>query len=258
MNLWQAILLGLVQGLCEFLPVSSSGHLVLFQAILGVDDPGILLDTLLHVGTLIAIFVAFWKDIWAMLRRPLSKPVYLLVVATIPAVIATLLLGDFFETAFTGEYLGLGFLLTSVILFISGRRQGHRREISYADAAVMGCFQAVAILPGVSRSGSTISGGRFRGVEREQAARFSFLMSIPAILGSVVLQVKDLVTVGIETSLTPGPVIVGMIVAALSSLAAIKFMLYIVRRTNLKWFALYTLVLGALVCLDQWVFHLVF
>ena len=256
MNLWQAILLGLVQGLCEFLPVSSSGHLVLFQAILGVDDPGILLDTLLHVGTLIAIFVAFWKDIWAMIRRPLSKPVYLLVVATIPAVIATLLLGDFFERAFTGEFLGLGFLATSVILFVSGRRQGHRREVTYADAAVMGCFQAFAILPGVSRSGSTISGGLLRGVDREEAARFSFLMSIPAILGSVVLQVKDLVTGGIETSLTLGPVIVGMVVAALSSLAAIKLMLCIVRRTTLKWFALYTAVLGVLVCLDQWVFHI--
>lgn len=258
MNFWQAILLGLVQGLCEFLPVSSSGHLVLFQTILGVDDPGILLDTLLHVGTLIAIFVAFWKDIWAMIRRPLSKPVYLLVVATIPAVIATLLLGDFFETAFTGEFLGLGFLATSVILFVSGRRQGHRREVTYADAAVMGCFQAFAILPGVSRSGSTISGGLLRGVDREEAARFSFLMSIPAILGSVVLQVKDLVTGGIETSLTLGPVIVGMVVAALSSLAAIKLMLCIVRRTNLKWFALYTAVLGVLVCLDQWVFHIFF
>ena len=257
MNLWQAILLGLVQGLCVFLPVSSSGHLVLFQTILGVDDPGILLDTLLHVGTLIAIFVAFWKDIWAMIRRPLSKPVYLLV-ATIPAVIATLLLGDFFETAFTGEFLGLGFLATSVILFVSGRRQGHRREVTYADAAVMGCFQAFAILPGVSRSGSTISGGLLRGVDREEAARFSFLMSIPAILGSVVLQVKDLVTGGIETSLTLGPVIVGMVVAALSSLAAIKLMLCIVRRTNLKWFALYTAVLGVLVCLDQWVFHIFF
>ena len=241
MNLWQAILLGLVQGLCEFLPVSSSGHLVLFQTILGVDDPGILLDTLLHVGTLIAIFVAFWKDIWAMIRRPLSKPVYLLVVATIPAVIATLLLGDFFETAFTGEFLGLGFLATSVILFVSGRRQGHRREVTYADAAVMGCFQAFAILPGVSRSGSTISGGLLRGVDREEAARFSFL-----------------ITGGIETSLTLGPVIVGMVVAALSSLAAIKLMLRIVRRTNLKWFALYTAVLGVLVCLDQWVFHIFF
>ena len=258
MNLWQAILLGLVQGLCEFLPVSSSGHLVLFQEILGVDDPGIFLDTMLHVGTLIAIFVAFWKDIWAMIRRPLSKPVYLLVVATIPAVVATLLLGDFFETAFTGEFLGLGFLATSVILFASGRKQGFRRDLSYADALVMGCFQAFAILPGVSRSGSTISGGLLRGVDRESAARFSFLMSIPAILGSVVLQVKDLLTGGVETSLTMGPVIVGMLVAALSSLAAIKLMLFLVRRTDLKWFALYTAILGVLVCLDQWVFHLFF
>ena len=164
------MLLGLVQGLCEFLPVSSSGHLVLFQTILGIDDPGILLDTLLHVGTLIAIFVVFWRDIWGMICRPLSKPVYMLVIATIPAVVATLLLGDFFEIAFTGRFLGLGFLATSVILMLTGRKQGHRREMNYMDALVMGLFQAFAILPGVSRSGSTISGGLARGVDREEAA----------------------------------------------------------------------------------------
>ena len=257
MNAWQAMLLGLIQGLCEFLPVSSSGHLVLFQEILGVNDPGILLDTLLHVGTLIAIFVVFWRDIWEMLRHPLSKPVYLLVVATIPAVIATVLLGDFFETAFTGKFLGLGFLATSIILFISGKKQGAKREMNYVDALVMGCFQAFAILPGVSRSGSTISGGLFRGVNREQAAKFSFLMSIPAILGSVVLQIKDMIT-GQAVALPVVPVVLGTVVAALSSLFAIKFMLYLVRKTDFKWFALYTAVLGVLVCLDQWFFHIVF
>ena len=257
LNAWQALLLGLIQGLCEFLPVSSSGHLVLFQEILGVNDPGILLDTLLHVGTLIAIFVVFWRDIWAMIRHPLSKPVYLLVVATIPAVIATLLLGDFFETAFTGKFLGLGFLTTSIILFISGKKQGVKRELSYVDALVMGCFQAFAILPGVSRSGSTISGGLFRDVNREEAAKFSFLMSIPAILGSVVLQVKDMIT-GQAVALPVLPVLLGTIAAALSSLFAIKFMLYLVRKTDFKWFALYTAVLGVLVCLDQWFFHIVF
>jgi undecaprenyl-diphosphatase len=257
MNAWQAVLLGLIQGLCEFLPVSSSGHLVLFQELLGVNDPGILLDTLLHVGTLIAIFVVFWRDIWEMIKHPLSKPVYLLVVATIPAVVATVLLGDFFEVAFTGKFLGLGFLATSVILFLSGKRQGSRRELGYADAVVMGCFQAFAILPGVSRSGSTISGGLFRGVNREQAAKFSFLMSIPAILGSVVLQVKDMVT-GQAVALPVVPVLLGTAVAALSSLFAIKFMLYLVKRTDLRWFAFYTAALGILVCLDQWFFHLVF
>ena len=257
MNIWQAVLLGLIQGLCEFLPVSSSGHLVLFQEILGVNDPGILLDTLLHVGTLIAIFVVFWRDIWGMIKKPLSKPVYLLVVATIPAVIATLLLGDFFEVAFTGRFLGLGFLTTSIILFISGKRQGAKREMNYIDALVMGCFQAFAILPGVSRSGSTITGGLFRGVNREQAARFSFLMSIPAILGSVVLQIKDMIT-GQAVALPVMPVVLGTLVAALSSLFAIKFMLYLVKRTDFKWFALYTALLGVLVCLDQWFFHIVF
>ena len=257
MNIWEALVLGVVQGLCEFLPVSSSGHLVLFQQILGVNDPGILLDTLLHVGTLVAIFVVFWHDIWDMIRRPLSKPVYLLALATVPAVIATLLFGDFFETAFTGKFLGLGFLATSAILFFSGKRQGHRKEVGYADALVMGVFQAVAILPGISRSGSTISGGLFRGIDRTEAAKFSFLMSIPAILGSVVLQVKDIVT-GTAVSLPLVPVIVGTAAAAVSSLFAIKFMLYLVRRVNLAGFAIYTLALGTLVCLDQWVFHIFF
>ena len=171
--------------------------------------------------------------------------------------VATLLLGDFFEIAFTGKFLGLGFLATSVILMLTGRKQGHRREMNYMDALVMGLFQAFAILPGVSRSGSTISGGLARGVDREEAAKFSFLMSIPAILGSVVLQVKDLVT-GQAAALPVVPVILGTVVAALSSLFAIKFMLYIVKRTNLRWFALYTAILGVLVCLDQWVFHIFF
>lgn len=257
MNAWQAILLGLIQGLCEFLPVSSSGHLVLFQRILGVEDPGILLDTLLHVGTLIAIFVVFRKDIWAMLKKPFSKPVYMLVIATIPAVIATLLLGDFFEVAFTGKFLGIGFIITSIILFISGKKQGVKREMNYTDAVVMGCFQAFAILPGISRSGSTISGGLFRGIDREDAAKFSFLMSIPAILGSVVLQTMDLIS-GEAAALPVVPVILGTAVAALSSLFAIKFMLYLVKRTNFKWFALYTAILGLLVCADQWFFHIIF
>ena len=257
MNAFEAILLGLIQGLCEFLPVSSSGHLVLFQEILGVNDPGILLDTLLHVGTLIAIFVVFWRDIWEMLKKPLSKPMNLLVIATVPAVIATLVLGDFFELAFTGAFLGLGFITTSIILLISGKKQGKAREMSYVDALVMGCFQAFAILPGVSRSGSTISGGLFRGIDREQTAKFSFLMSVPAIAGSVMLQLIDIIQ-GEAAALPVIPVILGMLAAALSSLFAIKFMLYIVRRTNLRWFSLYTAILGALVCLDQWLLHIFF
>ena len=253
MNMFLAMLLGLVQGLCEFLPVSSSGHLVLLRQIFGMDEPGLLLDTLLHVGTLVAIFVVFWKDILQMLKKPFSKPVYLLAVATVPAAV---LFGDFFETAFTGKYLGVGFLLTSAVLFVSGRRQGHRQELGYADAVTMGVFQAFAILPGLSRSGSTISGGLFRGVDREQAAKFSFLMSIPAILGSVVLQVKDLASG--EAALPFWPVLVGTVAAALSSLFAIKFMLYLIKKANLAAFAVYTLVLGVLVCIDQWWTHLFF
>lgn len=255
MTVWQALILGVVQGLAEFLPISSSGHLVLLQNIFGINEPGVLLDTLLHVGTLVAVCVVFWKDILQMLKKPFSKPVYMLVIATIPAVIAALLLGNFFDVAFTGKYLGLGFLGTSVILFISGRFEGKRRELRYPDAVVMGVFQAIAILPGLSRSGSTISGGQFMGLNREEAARFSFLMSIPAILGSVVLQVKDLIT-GEAAAVPVLPVLVGMVAAAVSSLFAIKFMLNLVKKQSLDVFALYTLLLGVLVCVDQWWTHI--
>ncbi len=257
MTIWQALILGLVQGLAEFLPISSSGHLVLLQQVFGISEPGLLLDTLLHVGSLAAIAVVFWKDILQMLKKPFSKPVYLLLVATVPAVLAAVFLGDFFETAFTGRYLGIGFLLTSLVLFLSGKRQGTRRQVEYPDAAVMGLFQAFAILPGLSRSGSTISGGLFRGVDREQAARFSFLMSIPAILGSLVLQVKDIIA-GEAAALPFWPVLAGTVAAALASLFAIRFMLYLVKKVNLAGFAVYTLLLGVLVCIDQWFTHIFF
>lgn len=257
MSIWQALILGIVQGLAEFLPVSSSGHLVLLQTVFGIDEPGLLLDTLLHLGTLVAVVVVFWKDIWAMIKKPFSKPVYLLVIATIPAVVATLLLGDFFEVAFAGKFLGIGFLLTSAVLFVSGKMQGRNRELSYKEAGVMGVFQAFAILPGLSRSGSTISGGLFLGVNRDEAARFSFLMSIPAILGSLVLQGIDIVQ-GNAVSLPFWPVLVGTVAAALSSLLAIKLMLAIIKKANLKGFAVYTLILGLLVCVDQWFTHFFF
>ncbi|MDR3085965.1 MAG: undecaprenyl-diphosphate phosphatase [Christensenellaceae bacterium] len=259
MAIWQAILLGLVQGLTEFLPVSSSGHLVLLQRVFQVEEPGLLLDTLLHVGSLSAVLFVFWRDVWAMLKRPFSKPVYRLVVATIPAVIAALLFGDFFDYAYSGALLGFGFLLTSIVLFLSGNKQGRGKAPSYASSIVMGLFQAAAILPGLSRSGSTISGGLFMGLDREEAARFSFLMSIPAILGSVVFQTLDLSKgSGAAPSIPFWPVFLGAVAAALSSVFAIRVMLRILRRANLRGFALYTLVLGALVLIDQFATHFFF
>jgi undecaprenyl-diphosphatase len=258
LSVWEAIVLGLVQGLCEFLPVSSSGHLELAERLLGMDAPGLLLDTMLHVGTLVAVCIYFWRDIWAMLRNPLGKDVRLLVVATIPAVLATLLLGDFVDVIYSGVLLGFSFILTSLVLWLGATFTGAREAMTYKDAGIMGLFQAAAILPGLSRSGSTISGGQIAGLNREKAARFSFLMSIPAIVGALVFQVKDIVTEGLPENISLLPMIVGVVVATLAGLFAITFMMRLIRKARLKWFGVYTLVLGALVLADQFFFHLFF
>lgn len=267
----KTMLLGLVQGLTEFLPVSSSGHLVLFQKLLGMPETGLLLEILLHVGTLIAVLVVFWEDWWQMLRHlPTSRTFRLLVIATVPAVIVTLLLGDLLDAVFSGWFLGISFLITAALLFMSdwlSRRTGsearrHRtgvEDMRYQQALAMGVMQAVAVVPGISRSGATIVGGLASGVRRRTAAKFSFMMSAVATLGSLVFKLKDFIDAG-SGAFEGGwaAAIAGMIVAGVSGYLAIRWMLSLIQRVSLKWFGLYTAVLGALVLLDQLAFGLVF
>jgi undecaprenyl-diphosphatase len=203
MNTLEAVILGLVQGLTEFLPVSSSGHLVLAQKLLGVTEPALLFDTMLHLGTLVACFIVLWKDIWALLRRPFQRLTALLVVATIPTVVIALLFKDTIEAAFhSGSTLGWEFLATATILLVAerlaagaekGRGEG---EMSWLDAIIIGVLQGnrdharrLAVGPHDRRS----PGAK---LDRAFAARFSFLLSIPAILGAVVFQGKDLLEGG--------------------------------------------------------------
>lgn len=262
MGIIEAIILGIIQGLTEFLPVSSSGHLVLFQNIFDMQGTDMLFfDTMLHVGTLAAVVVVFWADIKSILRHPVQKLTGLLIVATIPAVVATLLFGDFFENAFGGHLLGYGFLLTAVLLttaeLVSMRMEKKKKKITYPNAVAVGCMQAVAILPGISRSGSTLVGGLFSGIDRNLAARFSFLMSIPVILGSVVYQGYDIIKTG-TLHVEVLPTIVGTLFAAIAGFFAVRFMLNLIRKRKLYGFAIYTAVLGFFVILDQYVTHLVF
>jgi len=279
-SILNAIILGLVQGLTEFLPVSSSGHLVLLHKIFGISEPALFFDTMLHLGTLAAVFVVLWKDIWGILRRIVQPLTGFLIIATIPAVIAALAFGDFIERAFeTGRFLGFSFIITSLLLVtaeVLSRRAGSARdtslhdaggikkaeEMNWLDALIIGILQAIAILPGLSRSGATISGALFRKLNRDFAARFSFLLSIPAILGAVVLQTKDLVKGGAQElfseSLQAAPVIIGTLTAAIIGFFAVKFMLKIIREKSLFGFAIYTGILGILVLIDQYVTHLVF
>ncbi|MDL2318936.1 undecaprenyl-diphosphate phosphatase [Eubacteriales bacterium OttesenSCG-928-A19] len=267
----KTIILGIVQGLTEFLPVSSSGHLVLLQKVFGMPETGLLLEILLHVGTLVAVLVVFWDDWWYMLRHlPSSRTFRLLVVATVPAVIVTLLLGDFLETVFAGWFLGISFLITAAFLFMSdwlaarsgSDRRGHRtgvEEMRYQQALAMGAMQAVAIIPGISRSGSTIVGGLASGVTRRTAAKFSFMMSAVATLGSLVYKLKDFIELG-GSSFEGGwgAALLGMLAAAVSGYLAIRWMLSLIQRVSLKWFGLYTAILGLLVLADQLFFGRIF
>jgi undecaprenyl-diphosphatase len=266
MSIIHAVLLGIIQGLTEFLPVSSSGHLVLFQKLFGISEPALLFDTMLHVGTLAAVVAVLWKDIWAILRR-LNQPLTLyLIIATIPTVIAALVFRKPLERAFeTGHFLGFAFLLTSVLLIeaellakrgaVKSVAAKNADKMGIIDALVIGIMQAIAIIPGVSRSGATLSGALSRRLDRDFAARFSFLLSIPAILGAVVFQLKDLVksgdsaAVGVTAAggIGVAAMIAGTLSAAVVGFFAVRLMLKIVREKSLWGFAIYTGVLGLLV-----------
>jgi undecaprenyl-diphosphatase len=269
MNLIEAIILGAVQGITEFLPVSSSGHLVLLQKIFGISEPVLLFDTMVHVGTLAAVFVVLWRDILAILRRIIQPATAFLILATIPTVIAALVLKDHIESAFnSGASLGFAFLFTALALLVSETlyRGGgvhkagaaNRTLMTWLDALIIGLCQAVAIVPGISRSGLTLSGGLSRRLDRELSARFSFLLSIPAISGALVLQLNELAKGGQTDGIGAGPIVAGTLTAALVGFFAVRFMLKIVKERSLRGFAVYVAALGVLTLIDRFGTHLFF
>ena len=261
MTLFQAIILGIIQGITEFLPISSSGHLVLLQKIFRVAEPSLTFGIVVHLGTLVAVFAVFWRDIVRLLRKPFQKLTFLLIIGTIPAAIIGIAFKDFFEKIFiSGSTIGFGFLLTGmVLLFADSIRYGYKdlEETNYLDAIFIGVLQGVAIFPAVSRSGLTISAALFRNLDRDFAARFSFLLSIPAILGAAVFDLKDVLDVGVENidSLNLG---VGFIFSAIFGYISIKYMISLLKRGKLKHFSYYVFVLGALILLDQYIVHMFF
>lgn len=262
--IWKSIILGTVQGLTEFLPVSSSGHLTLMQEILryNVGEGGkMFVNILLHFGTLLAVLLVFWRDILALFKKPF-KTLLMLIVATIPAGVAGLLLNDRIEALFEPSanarwltYLAIFFAVTALMLliteFIAKRKKKHM-PLGWKNAIPMGVMQAFALFPGISRSGSTIAAGVVSGAKTEDVAKFSFLMSIPVILGSLVMELKHVIFPAEGVSFALGTAeIVGMVVgvfcSAVSGLFAIKVMLKVIGKANYKWFSLY-LVLLSLTC----------
>ena len=272
MSVWEALILGIVQGATEFLPVSSPGHLVLLRNIFGISDPALHFDTAVHGGTMIAVLVVLRQDILNILRRIFQPLTLCIIIATIPAVIMALAFRGRIEEAFaTGSFLGFAFLITSTLLFLSEKLykrnntvsappaglDGHSaapqlNQITFKDALFIGLFQAVAVFPGVSRSGATISAGLFRGLDRDFAARFSFLLSIPAILGALVLQGRDLISYGMpDSGIGFLPITVGTLSACIVAFFSIRLTLKIVRERSLRCFALYTGILGFFVLVDK-------
>jgi undecaprenyl-diphosphatase len=265
MSIFIAIVLGAAQGLTEFLPVSSSGHLVLLQRVFGIAEPALFFDTMVHVGTLAAVFAALWRDLGAILRRPLQPLTGYLIAATLPAVVFALAGRKVIESAFeSGKLLGAAFLITALLLAAAellARRAGGAKtgEMRWHDALVIGVLQAAAIIPGVSRSGATLSGALSRGLDRGFAARFSFLLSIPAILGALVLQLRDMAAGTVHTGgAGAAAIIAGMASAAIVGFFAVRLMLKMVRERPLWGFAAYTALLGLLILIDQFGTHLVF
>lgn len=261
MNVLQAALLGLVQGLGEFLPISSSGHLLLGRLVLGVgvdQNSGAyhMLDILLHVGTLIPVLIVFWKDWWDILKNPFkSKTLLLLFIASLPTLVVKFIFDDFIDGASSGWFLGVSFLLTAVFLLVAETVSANMRKRTdkpgFLHAIVMGCMQGVALLPGISRSGSTLAGGLLSGLERKSAAKFSFMMSAPAIVGAMLLEGKDALENGWFNELELLPTLMGIVVAGVSGYLAIRFMLKLISRVSLNWFALYVAILGLLFLILQ-------
>lgn len=261
MSMITAAFLGLIQGLAEFLPISSSGHLNLFQALLGVNVGNqLLFDILLHVGTLVAVAIVFWKDWVQMIAHPIrNRTLLLLFIASLPALFAKIVFNDALEVIEgTNRFLGVFFLGTALLLVLTqwlSRRNAQRgvekHQVGIPEAIAMGCMQAVGMLPGISRSGSTIFGGVAAKVDREAAAKFSFMMSAPAIVGSLLSEGKDALAEGITLGADLPAILVGMAVAGISGYLAIRFFLKLISKVTLNGFALYMAVLGILVIILQ-------
>jgi len=259
MNALQALIFGFIQGFGEMLPISSSAHLVLFPYIFKINDPGLAFDVALHFGTLLAILGFFWQD-WLNITKGLIKLIkerkvtdfyqrlgVMLLIASIPGAIFGIFLNKYAETIFRGPVLiaSMMALMGIVLYFADHRGRGKKtiKELSYKKSLLIGLAQAVAIIPGVSRSGITISFGLFDGLSRKEAAKFSFLMSAPIIAGAAIAKIPDLSSKIIATS----TFWIAMVASIVSSLIAIKFLLGFVRKHSFNLFVFYRLSLAVFI-----------
>ena len=266
----QAAILGIVQGLAEFLPISSSGHLALLQYFFGVEADSVLLFTvMMHVGTLVSVFIIYRKDIWALIlelidtikdictgkgprinANPMRRMGFMIIVATIPTALIGLIFEDFFESLYASIVsIAIGLIFTGIILLVAermGKSANGPMEMKWRHAVFIGVMQGIAICPGVSRSGSTLFGSLISGLKREFAVEFVFLISIPSILGSVVLEMPKALAEGMDASMA-GPLVLGVVLSVISGIFAIKAMIKVVSNKRLIGFTIYVWIVAAFV-----------
>ncbi|PTX64242.1 undecaprenyl-diphosphatase [Melghirimyces profundicolus] len=256
MDWLEAAVLGIIQGLTEFLPISSTGHLYLGRNLFDLKDAGLFLDTILHLGTLIAVLAVYRRELATVLKNPFGRLGRLLMVGTLPTAFIGLAFKDFFEEiSETGVTIGWEFLITGGALWLADgwKRRANKslEQISYTDAAFIGTFQGAAILPAVSRSGMTIAAALFRRIDKADAAWFSFFLSIPAIAGALVFQFDDLLSARTEV-LPLSSLMMATAMSALFGYLAVRWMIRLLKQGSLKPFAVYVWILGVTVLLFQW------
>lgn len=274
MNYLQAILLGFFQGVSEFLPISSSGHLAVLQRLFGIEKGNLFFSEMLHVGTLVSIFIVYRKDIGKMIVEFLKLIVSLvkreknlrlnryqryavmILAATVPTVILALLFKDTVEKLYGNmNFVAVGFLITGILLWMSSKRYREEKDIegvTLKDAVIIGTLQGVAIVPGISRSGSTIVGALFRGLKQEVATEFSFLLAIPAILGGGILGISDALKEG--GAAFSMPLLAGVLTSAVVGVFAIRGLIRILNRKKLHYFSFYLWLLGAVILIHGFLF----
>jgi len=248
-TLYEALILGLIQGVTEFFPVSSSGHLVIFQSLFGMEEPQVAFDVFLHVGTSAAVIIFFRKDIFRLFTDD-RKTLSFILTASVPTFIVAFFFKDAAE-AFFGAARIVGYMLIvsgiwlALASWMAQSRKSGNKELGFVNSAMIGISQGIAVIPGISRSGATIATGMFLGIDKEKACRFSFLLSLPAVLGAAALKSRE-----IASHLTSGDMfcyLAGGVAAMLVGIAAIKVLLVMVRSGRFYLFGTYCILAGILV-----------
>ncbi|MDR1150476.1 MAG: undecaprenyl-diphosphate phosphatase [Clostridiales bacterium] len=253
--------MGIAQGLTEFLPVSSSGHLVLLQKIFNIKENTLIFDVLLHVATLVPVLIIFRKKILNLIFKPFQKYNFYIILSTIPAAAVAFFFGSFIESLFTDpKLLWLAFFLTSILILFADNisKKNFNEKINFKKSLMIGLIQAIAIIPGISRSGSTLSSALLCKMKKKEAIEFVFLISIPAIVGAFILQAKKICLLEKYSLIFNTPIILGFLCAMLSGYLSIKFMINLIHSHKLKLFSYYLFIISFLISIDQFYFKIFF